>query len=180
MKEFKTIAAQIDILKSRGMIVGEGASTVLLRENYYSIINGYKNPFLDKDAMRANANDLYLEGTRFEWLYSLCQFGRARTEVGNDRYFATNVARYFGCYVEVLRSFSHARHNCSILRLEVEHYVAVGTLAQHAKMETALHRRLHSVEHFAVGYTADRNLLLRKSGHPRACSRNERFVADAP
>lgn len=62
MKEFKTIAAQIGILESRGMIVDEGASTVLLRENYYSIINGYKDPFLDKGAMRANANDLYLEG----------------------------------------------------------------------------------------------------------------------
>lgn len=81
MKEFKTIAAQIGILESRGMIAGEGASTVLLRENYYSIINGYKNPFLDKDAMRASANDLYLEGTRFEWLYSLFQFDRELRQI---------------------------------------------------------------------------------------------------
>lgn len=81
MKEFKTIAAQIDILESRGMIVGEGASTVLLRENYYSIINGYKDPFLDKGAMRANANDLYLEGARFEWLYSLFQFDRELRQI---------------------------------------------------------------------------------------------------
>lgn len=81
MKEFKTIAAQIGILESRGMIVGEGASTVLLRENYYSIINGYKDPFLDKGAMRTNANDLYLEGTRFEWLYSLFQFDRELRQI---------------------------------------------------------------------------------------------------
>ncbi len=59
LKEFKTIAAQIDILESRGMIVDEGASAVLLRENYYSIINGYKAPFLDKGAMRSNDNELY-------------------------------------------------------------------------------------------------------------------------
>lgn len=43
MKEFKTIAEQIHILETRGMRIGEEASTILLRENYYSIINGYKD-----------------------------------------------------------------------------------------------------------------------------------------
>lgn len=43
MKEFKTIAEQIHILETRGMRIGEEASTILLRENYYSVINGYKD-----------------------------------------------------------------------------------------------------------------------------------------
>lgn len=43
MKEFKTIAEQIHILETRGMRIGEEASTILLRENYYSIVNGYKD-----------------------------------------------------------------------------------------------------------------------------------------
>lgn len=51
MKEFGAIAEQIVILESRGMMVGKEAAAVLLRENYYSIINGYKDPFLDKGAM---------------------------------------------------------------------------------------------------------------------------------
>lgn len=42
LKEFKTIAEQIHILETRGMRIGKEASTILLRENYYSIINGYK------------------------------------------------------------------------------------------------------------------------------------------
>ena len=43
MKEFKTIAEQIRILETKGMRIGEEASTILLRENYYSIVNGYKD-----------------------------------------------------------------------------------------------------------------------------------------
>ena len=76
MKEFKTIAEQISILESRGMHVGREASAILLRENYYSVINGYKDPFLDKKAMRSSADDVYVEGSRFEWVFSLFQFDR--------------------------------------------------------------------------------------------------------
>lgn len=43
MKEFKTIAEQIHVLETRGMRIGEEASTILLRENYHSIVNGYKD-----------------------------------------------------------------------------------------------------------------------------------------
>ena len=43
LKEFKTIAEQIRILETKGMRIGEEASTILLRENYYSIVNGYKD-----------------------------------------------------------------------------------------------------------------------------------------
>lgn len=76
MKEFKTIAEQISILESRGMHVGREASAILLRENYYSVINGYKDPFLDKKAMQSSADDVYVEGSRFEWVFSLFQFDR--------------------------------------------------------------------------------------------------------
>ena len=81
MKEFKTIAEQIRILESRGMHVGEEASTILLRENYYSVINGYKDPFLDKEAMRSSADDIYIEGSKFEWVFSLFQFDRELRQI---------------------------------------------------------------------------------------------------
>lgn len=51
MEEFKTIAEQVSILESRGMKVGQEAAVILLRENYYSVVNGYKDPFLNKEAM---------------------------------------------------------------------------------------------------------------------------------
>lgn len=81
MKEFKTIAEQIAILESRGMSVGEDAPIVLLRENYYSVINGYKDPFLDREAMQSSADDVYVKGTRFEWLSSLFKFDRELRQI---------------------------------------------------------------------------------------------------
>lgn len=76
MKQFKTIDEQVRILESRGMIVCDEAPTLLLRENYYAVINGYRDPFLDKDAMRSSGGDVYAPGTRFEWVYSLYRFDR--------------------------------------------------------------------------------------------------------
>ena len=76
MKEFKTIAEQVSILQSRGMHVGREASAILLRENYYSVINGHKDPFLDKKAMQSSADDVYIAGSKFEWVFSLFQFDR--------------------------------------------------------------------------------------------------------
>ena len=81
MKQFKTVSEQIAILKSRGMVVGDDASVVLLRENYYSIVNGYKNPFLDKTAMQSSADDIYLPGTEFDWLYGLFRFDRELRQI---------------------------------------------------------------------------------------------------
>ena len=113
-------------------------------------------------------------------LHSLCQLWRTGTEVRYYGDFSSHVARHLRCYVEVLRCLLHARNHRGILRLEVEHYVAVGTLTEYAEMETALHRWLHAVKHLAVCHTADCHLLLGECRHPRAGARNERFVADAP
>lgn len=76
MKEFKTISEQVEILRSRGMIVGESAPAILMRENYYSVVNGYKDPFLDKDAMRSSLEDVYKSGVSFDWVYGMFSFDR--------------------------------------------------------------------------------------------------------
>ena len=81
MKGFKTIAEQVAILESRGMAVGSDAPVVLLRENYYSIVNGYKDPFLDKVAMQERPNDVYIAGTKFDWLYNLFRFDRELRQI---------------------------------------------------------------------------------------------------
>lgn len=81
MKKFKTISEQVAILKSRGMKVDDDTPVVLLRENYYSIVNGYKDPFLDKSAMRSSADDVYSSGTEFNWLYALFRFDRELRQI---------------------------------------------------------------------------------------------------
>lgn len=76
MKRFLTIEEQFDLLKSRRLIIDENAKIILARENYYSLINGYKDIFLDRDMMRKKPDDVYKDGVSFMNIYSLFLFDR--------------------------------------------------------------------------------------------------------
>lgn len=73
MKEFKTIEEQIDLLKSRNILFKdeENAKKILLHNNYYNIINGYKDLFLDNSSPTN-----YKQNTSFEEIYCLYEFDR--------------------------------------------------------------------------------------------------------
>lgn len=73
MKEFKSIEEQINLLKTRNIIFNDenNAKKILINNNYYNIINGYKDLFLD-----ANDKTIYKKGTVFEEIYSLYEFDR--------------------------------------------------------------------------------------------------------
>lgn len=58
-KEFKTIGELVDLLESRGVKTDEKTSSVLQRESYYAIVNGYKDTFLDRAAMQSSPGDVY-------------------------------------------------------------------------------------------------------------------------
>ncbi|WP_369024807.1 Abi family protein [Mycoplasma capricolum] len=75
-KEFKTFQEQIEILKSRGLIITneQKAIEILKQENYYNIVNGYKDLFLKKSL--DNNQDIFIENTNFDELYSLFLFDR--------------------------------------------------------------------------------------------------------
>ena len=70
-KTFKDLNEQINILKSRGLIINDVDSTkdILLRENYF-FVNGYRHPFLENE-------NKYKKGTTFEEVYSLFLFDRS-------------------------------------------------------------------------------------------------------
>ncbi len=72
-KKFKNLEEQIEILKHKGLVIEDEdfAKEVLLRENYF-FLSGYRMPF-----MVANSNKQFIEGTKFEELYSLFLFDRA-------------------------------------------------------------------------------------------------------
>lgn len=76
MKEFKTIDEQIKLLNDRGITFNDvdAAKKLLLTNNYYNIINGYKDLFLDE-------NDKYISGTTFEEIYALYDFDRSLREI---------------------------------------------------------------------------------------------------
>ena len=72
-KIFRTLDEQIDILKSKGLVIDneDFAKEVLLRENYF-FLNGYRHLFL-----RSRNNKIYIPGTKFEEMYSLFLFDRS-------------------------------------------------------------------------------------------------------
>ena len=70
-KPFTTINDQIKILRSRGLAINETASRTLMLENYYSLINGYKDVFLS-----STQPERYIDGTTFNDIASLFLFDR--------------------------------------------------------------------------------------------------------
>lgn len=74
-KPFKTISEQIDILESRNLIIEDRkfAERFLLRNNYYSLVNGYKEFFLDPNKTNENV-EVFRDGTTFQHLTSLYTF----------------------------------------------------------------------------------------------------------
>lgn len=76
IKEFKTIDELVELLKARNVETDDETSRILQRESYYAIVNGYKGPFLDKDAMQSSASDIYRKGTTFRQMFDLFLYDR--------------------------------------------------------------------------------------------------------
>lgn len=70
-KIFKNLDEQIDIMRSRGLIINNEEETkkILFRENYF-FINGYRHMFTTTD------KDKFIPGTTFEELYATFLFDR--------------------------------------------------------------------------------------------------------
>lgn len=73
-KEFKSYQEQIEILKFRGLKFKDEttAEEYLKRENYYNIINGYKDLFIKPNI----SPEKFKENVYFEEIYSLYKFDR--------------------------------------------------------------------------------------------------------
>jgi hypothetical protein len=75
-KPFKTVEEQMEILKSRGLIIKdeERALSFLKNNNYYELINGYKDFFIDKNKTEEEKKDVYRNDIAFEDIVSLYEF----------------------------------------------------------------------------------------------------------
>ncbi|WP_235318377.1 Abi family protein [Planococcus sp. CAU13] len=79
MKVFASHDEQITILQNRGMLVPDKASArrILSRENYYALIDGYKEPFLERDErLNPYGQEKYRADTEFGHIYALYRFDR--------------------------------------------------------------------------------------------------------
>lgn len=104
-KPFKTFDEQVAILngshdpnKSKRMDTDNNTKFHLMRDNYYSIINFYKEPFITGSA---NGEDIYLPNVHFNELKALHDFdGELRILFFNfftkiEKFFKTAIAYYF-------------------------------------------------------------------------------------
>ncbi|MBE1555665.1 hypothetical protein [Sporosarcina limicola] len=69
MKPFTTHRMQLKGLRDRGLIINNGskAMRILEAENYYNVINGYKDLFLQRDPQRNPISpEKYNTGTKFQ------------------------------------------------------------------------------------------------------------------
>ena len=66
------------MLRNRNILISNGskAKAILIRENYYQLINGYKHIFLDLVESKKRQDDYYKNGTTFEQIYALYEFDR--------------------------------------------------------------------------------------------------------
>lgn len=76
-KVFKSYIDQLNILKDRGLNILEDSSEnriveILKKENYYDVVNGYKDLFLS-----TTSPEMYLPGTSLDELYAVFEFDRA-------------------------------------------------------------------------------------------------------
>lgn len=73
-KVYKNIEELIEILRNRKLNFEdiEYTKRILLKENYYHIINGYKKIFV----LNSNENECFIDGTSFNEIYALYFFDR--------------------------------------------------------------------------------------------------------
>jgi len=79
-KTYKTYRQLVTLLRNRGMVIGKGSQgsrvmRILENENYYNVINGYKELFIDIPAT-ATTDEKYKAGTTFDEVYAMYSFDR--------------------------------------------------------------------------------------------------------
>jgi len=79
-KVFKSYRQLISLLRNRGINIKKGSAgsrviRILEKENYYNVINGYKELFIDRSASNFN-QEVYKPGTKFDEIYALYTFDR--------------------------------------------------------------------------------------------------------
>lgn len=79
-KPFLKLDEQISLLESRGCACDEHTRDILLKEGYYPVVNGYREPFL-VGVDEATGHRRYAEGTTFDDIYRVFLFDRSLREV---------------------------------------------------------------------------------------------------
>lgn len=149
-KPFASIETQIKILRRRGVITDEDTADALMREGYYAIVNGYKEPFLERPS-KGGKEERYREGTRFSDIYALFCF---------DRDLRALAFRFLMCVESLMRSTMS--YSFSEVHKDTEAYLRSGCYTEasrylrgEGKHQGDLDWMINTLEHHARGVVAD-------------------------
>lgn len=104
-RPFMAVESQVQQLNRRGLQTDMRTPWILEREGYYSVVNGYKDPFLDKEAGKRTHEDRYLTGTSFNDLYALFVFDR------NLRFLLFRMATLSEAILKTICSYEFTKEN---------------------------------------------------------------------
>lgn len=76
--EYKNIDEQIEIIKEKNILIKDEqkAKKILINENYYNLITGYKDVFIDIKTSRKAGIEIFDNETYFEEIYAVYRFDR--------------------------------------------------------------------------------------------------------
>ncbi|WP_127060979.1 Abi family protein [Veillonella sp. 3627] len=105
-KPFTSLNSLLRLMRKRNISIKKGTEgskvkNILSRENYYSVINGYKDIFLDQTITESSGDDYYISGTTFFQIYEVYCFDRElrhlllRYLLQAEKNLATKLAYHF-------------------------------------------------------------------------------------
>lgn len=121
MKEYKSFNQQLGILRNRGLIVPTDGrpKRFLEQENYYNVINGYKDLFLAKDVSgKLIVPEQYISNAHFNELKALFLFDRELRIL-----FLKYILIFENSFKTVISHEFSRQHTKSNSYLEIQNYV---------------------------------------------------------
>lgn len=137
-KIFRDTRTQIGVLKSRGVIIKNKkfAKKIIREVNYYNLINGYKEPFLQTGL----TYDKYLPGTTLEEIYALYEFDRKLRIITLE--YILEIEKHAKALIAY--SFSKAHGHKDYLNLENFDTIGIKKYGQVCDLLSGLYRKISS------------------------------------
>ena len=144
MKNYKTFNQQLVILRNRGLIVPTDGKPkrFLEQENYYNVINGYKDLFLKKDSSgNCVVPEKYLDNAHFDELKALFLFDRElrilflKYVLIFENSFKTVIAHEFSKKYQKENSYLEIKNYVDNNPKKVLHQISILTKTIHDKVD---------------------------------------------
>lgn len=137
-KIFRDTRIQIGILKSRGVIIKnkKWAKQTIRTINYYNLVNGYKEPFLQT----GTTYEKYISGTTLEEIHALYEFDRKLRIITIE--YILEVEKQAKSLIAY--SFSKAHGHKNYLKLENFDTQGIQKYSQVCDLLSNLYRKINS------------------------------------